>query len=145
MERGIHHIGARRLGAALLALLSCLALCGASCWGVRAAAVAPFVLPQASELDATWQGLGRIRVTYRAPGEPFTWRGALAQRLEAAGWRGRSFSNVGARRPPFVTIWYTHETVLGPIVLVERAVFGGDADAPDLAIVDVARELRFEW
>jgi hypothetical protein len=89
--------------------------------------------------------LGRIRVTYRAPGEPFAWRGALAQRLEAAGWRGRSFSNVGARRPPFVTIWYTHETVLGPIVLVERAVFGGDADAPDLAIVDVARELRFEW
>lgn len=129
--------------AVLIAALGALLLGGgASLWAGRDSAVSLFVLPGATDLATSWRGLGTVRVTYHLPGEPFSWRTQLARRLESEGWTGRSYSNMGARRPPFSTIWYTNEIRLGPIGLVERAILGGSADTPNLAIVEVTRELR---
>jgi hypothetical protein len=119
-------------------LLSCGWLVGAA----QGAAVAPFVIPGAADVTTDWSGLGTARVSYRFDGEPFGWRGVLSRQLERDGWSGHSYANVGARRPPFVTIWFTYETDIGPLLLNERAVFGTNPDDPNQAIVDIARELR---
>lgn len=116
-------------------LLSCSAI-----WWLPGRTVAIVVLPGASELSVQWRGTTAI-VRYRHGGEPFGWRGQLARQLEREGWQGRSFTNMGAKRPPFVTIWYTRKRSFGPFGVVERAVFGGTADTPTIAEVELTREL----
>ncbi|HEU5011003.1 MAG TPA: hypothetical protein VFT66_00565 [Roseiflexaceae bacterium] len=126
----------------IIALVTTLFACGAGFWAVRAAALASFILPGATNVNVSWQTLGGLRITYHNAGAPFAWRDELGRRLSAAGWHGRGYPNVGAKRPPFVTVWYTHDMQLGFVVITERAVFGGDADDPTRVIVDVSRELH---
>jgi hypothetical protein len=121
----------------LLGLLSCGLLWRA----LRGAALEPLILPGALGVAAEWRGQTTLVLRYHLPGEPFSWRGLLAEKLEAEGWRGRSFTNMGARRPPFVTIFYTRERRFGPLLVIERAVFGGNADTPNTAIVELTREV----
>ncbi len=65
--------------------------------------------------------------------------GAAAQ---CGGLERARLPNIGAQTPPFVTVWYTRDMQLGPIVVAERAVFGGDDDDPTRVIVEVYRELH---
>jgi hypothetical protein len=124
----------------IAATLALVLGCGAGLWALNQSA-SPLVLPEAQGVSTQWRDANTLLVRYDAPGEPFGWRGALAQRLEQAGWRGRSFTNMGARRPPFVTIWYTRERRMGALLIVERAVFGGDADTPYTAQIELTREV----
>jgi hypothetical protein len=126
------------IGALLIGLLAC----GGGGWlGLRRAAIEPLVLPGALSVTTAWRGQTTLLVRYHMPGEPFGWRGQLSRQLEGEGWRGRSFTNMGARRPPFVTIFYVRERSIGPLSVVERAVFGGDPDSPNTAIVELTREI----
>lgn len=128
----------RVLGIAAILLL--VVGCGASLWALNLSA-SPLVLPGAQGVSTHWHNANTLLVRYDTPGEPFGWRGALAKQLEHAGWRGRSFTNMGAKRPPFVTIWYTRERSIGPLLIVERAVFGGDPDAPHTALIELTRDV----
>lgn len=120
-----------------------LLLCGGGFWMARGAAVAPFVLPQASDTSVRWQGLGALTVSYHAPDEPFAWRTQLGRRLSADGWYARSYPNVGAKRPPFVTVWYTRQTCVGFVLMTERAIFANLPDEPNTARIEVHRDLEF--
>lgn len=118
-------------------------LCAVGVWVGRTATLRPFVLPDASEVELAWRA-GGLTITYVAPGAPFAWRGQLAQQLRAAGWNGRSYSNIGARHPPFITVWFTRDRRVGPLVLTERAVFGNLPNDPTRALVEVYREVRWQ-
>lgn len=106
-------------------------------------AVSPFILAGAENQVVAWRGLSMVEIAYDSPDEPFAWRDQLANRLLSEGWAGRSYPNIGARRPPFATIWLTRVRQIGPLLLTERVLFGGDANAPNRVLLDVSRELSF--
>lgn len=122
-------------------LLICAFGCGAGSLAVYRMRSAPALLPGAQNVAVVSRGAGTLRITYRAAGGPFEWRSALAHKLIGEGWIGRSYTNMGATRPPFFTIWFTRRSRFGPINLVQRAVLGGDPNDPQAVIVDVSREL----
>jgi hypothetical protein len=126
----------------MMALVALLLACGAGFWAAHRAAVASFILPGARDIALAWQRPNGLQITYHDSGAPFAWRDELGRRLKAVGWSGHGYPNVGAKRPPFVTVWYTRDTPIGPLVIAERAVFGGDADDPTRVIVEVYRDLR---
>src|SRR5262245_24877503 len=109
----------RAIGAA--AIIICLVACGAGLWAARNSAITPLILPGATDVAVTSQGINSIRVEYHTTGRPFEWRILLDQQLVRTGWRGREYSFTGTRFP-FIVTWYVREIHLGPFTLAEHAV-----------------------
>jgi hypothetical protein len=122
-------------------IVICLVACGAGLWAARSSAVAPVILPGATDVVVTSQGFNSIRVEYHAVGRPFEWHDLLQQQLESAGWNGRRYTFTGTRAP-FIVTWYTHAIRLGPFVLLESAVVVGDPDSPYTAMIQIHHELH---
>lgn len=126
--------------AATALAVCCLLACPAGLWAAWAGGGEPLVLPGATDLVITSDGLLERRLTYRAQGEPFSWRDRIWQRLLTQGWRAQDYT-FGTTRE-FAVTWYSRELVLGPLRIVESAVVGGDPRDPDLVIVEFHRELH---
>lgn len=129
---------ASRAAAALV--VCCLLACAAGLWASRASFGASLVLPGATDVVVSSRSLMGGRLTYRARSEPAAWRDQIRQRLLPQGWRGVDY-RFGTTRQ-FAVTWYTRETILGPLRLVESAVVGGDPDDPGAVIIEFQRELH---
>lgn len=115
--------------------------CGASAWAARSGIIAPYVLPGATNMTVTSQGLNKMLITYQAGGQPYEWHYTLAKRLGSRGWMIREYTFSGTRAP-FLVTWYTRSASFGPLVMVESAVVGGDPDDSHAVIIRVEREFR---
>jgi hypothetical protein len=125
---------------ALIAVLTCLALAGAGAWQARAVRLAPFILPDATQLSILQPGLNTIVITYHA--DPGTWRQRLSQQLRQAGWSVHTYENPGATLPQWAFVsWYTRDTIIGPLALHEHALFVVDRNDPTDVHLQITREV----
>jgi hypothetical protein len=122
------------------ALLACV---GVS-WAVRTATLAPFILSDATNVVVSAEGLSGTRIDYEAGGLPFEWRDRIAKHLDSEGWQSRDYTFTGTRSP-FVLLWYSNTTRLGPITVINHAILGGDPDKPHLAQIKLNHEIHFKW
>jgi hypothetical protein len=119
----------------------CLLGCGGGLWLARGSAIAPVILPGATNVVVISQGFNSIRVEYRAAGQPYEWRGDIFRQLGGAGWRGLDYTFSGTRAP-FIVTSYAHTIQLGPFTLIEHAVVGGDPDDGNVVIIQIHHELH---
>lgn len=126
--------------AALALALCCLIACPATLWSALTEVSTALVLPGSTGLVITADGPLERRLTYRAVGEPFSWRDRIWQQMVSQGWQARDYT-FGTTRA-FAVTWYSRELLLGPLRVVESAVVGGDPREPDLVIVEFHRELH---
>jgi len=129
----------RAILAAMIAI--CLLACGAGLWLARRSAVAPVILPGATNVVVISQGFNSIRVEYRAAGQPYEWRADIYRQLGSAGWRGFDYTFAGTRAP-FIVTSYSHAIQLGPFALVEHAVIGGDPTDGNAVNIQIHHELH---
>ena len=123
-------------------LLAMLGACAAGLWATRSSMVAPLVLPGAVNVAVTSRSFSALRVAYQGPARANDWRGDIYQQLVANGWRGRDYT-FGVTRQ-FTLTWYTRTFELGPLVILESAVVGGDPRDPSAINIEVHRELHLK-
>ena len=132
---------------AIAALLALFVL-GAACQATRVALQPPLellVIPGAADVQATATGWEAWQIAYRAPGPPYAWYYALAQRLEMRGWTA-------------LDSWHPGKTdsVYNPIIPLrfQRVYFGFVEDEivlvpddrwPKVARITVRRWLLLHW
>ena len=121
-------------------VVACLLACGAAVWMARDAVIAPFVLPGATDVVVSPRGLAALRVSYHAAGQSYDWRAGVWRQVVAQGWHGRDYTFGTTRQ--FVVTWYTRSIELGPLIILESAVVGGDPRDPSAVIVEVHSELH---
>ncbi len=103
-------------------VIICLAAGAFGVWRTQQAALAPFLLPEASSVEIHQSSPSTTIISYRA--EARSWRKRLTGQLTQADWQVRSYSNPGAPIGQWEYVsWYTRDTHLGPLVLHEHAQF----------------------
>jgi hypothetical protein len=130
-----------RRGIVIGLIVACILACAVGFWGTQASMVAPFVLPDATDIVVTRRGLAGLTIAYQAGGQANQWRGDISRQLAEGGWRGRDYTFGYTQR--FIVTWYTRTFVLGPLTILESANVGGDPQNPNVVIVQVHRELHF--
>jgi hypothetical protein len=125
---------------ALIAVLICLGLAGVGAWRAHTMRIAPFILPDAAQLLVAQPRLNTTDIIYHAA--PRTWRQRLSQQLVHAGWTVHTYENPGATLPQWAFVsWYTRDTIVGPLVLHEHALFVVDRNDPTDVHLQITREL----
>jgi hypothetical protein len=115
-------------------------LAGVGAWQAHAVRLAPFILPDATQLSVVQPGLNTTDITYHAA--PGTWRQRLSQQLRQAGWSVHTYENPGATLPQWAFVsWYTRDTIIGPLALHEHALFVVDRNDPSDVHLQITREV----
>ncbi len=73
-------------------IVACLLACGASVWALRVTMIWPFLLPGATDVVVTSQGLDSFTIMYHIDKRSESWRDDMAHRLAVDDWRGREYS-----------------------------------------------------
>jgi hypothetical protein len=103
-------------------VIICLAAGAFGVWQAQQAALAPFLLPEASSVQISQSSPRTTIISYHA--EARSWRKRLTGQLTQADWQVRSYSNPGASLGQWEYVsWYTRDTHIGPFVLHEHAQF----------------------
>jgi hypothetical protein len=122
-------------------IIACLLACGISVWALRVTMVWPFLLPGATDVVVTSQGLDSFTIMYHIDKRSESWRDDMAHRLAIDDWRGRDYSFGFTQR--FLVTWYSRTIELGPLRILESAIVGGDPNDADLVVIRTHRELHF--